>query len=71
MEKADLLYFEVEDPDGINLIMFRDSSVTFSAKIRKKIRCVLGNKPFNAGGSDMTSSKFRISVQFNVNLTVA
>ena len=24
-------------PNGINLIMFRDSSVTFSAKIRKKI----------------------------------
>ena len=25
MEKADFLYFEVEAPNGINLIMFRDS----------------------------------------------
>ena len=40
MEKADFLYFEVEAPNGINLITFRHSSVTFSAKIRKKIRCV-------------------------------
>ena len=38
MEKADCLYFEIEDPNVINLIMFRDSSVTFSAKIRKKVR---------------------------------
>ena len=36
MEKADFLYFEVEDSNGINLIMFRDISVTFSAKNRKK-----------------------------------
>ena len=36
IEKADFLYFEVEAPNWINLIMFRDSSVTFSAKIRKK-----------------------------------
>ena len=36
MEKADFLYFEAEAPDRINLIMFRDSSVTFSAKIRKQ-----------------------------------
>ena len=36
MEKADLLHYEVETPDGINLIMFRDGSVTYSAKIRKK-----------------------------------
>ena len=35
MEKADFLYFEVEASNGIILIMFRDSSVTFSAKIRK------------------------------------
>ena len=33
MEKANFLYFEVEAPNGINLIMFRDSSMTFSAKI--------------------------------------
>ena len=33
MEKADFLYFEVEAPNGINLIMFRDSSVTFAEKI--------------------------------------
>ena len=32
MEKTDILYFEVEALDGINLIMFRDRSVTFSAK---------------------------------------
>ena len=32
----DLFYFEFEAPNGINLIMFRDSSVTFSANIRKK-----------------------------------
>ena len=38
MEKADFLYFEIEAPNGINLIMFRDSSVTFSAKIRTKIK---------------------------------
>ena len=25
--------------NGINLIMFRDSSVTFTAKIRKKLKC--------------------------------
>ena len=36
MEKADFSYFEVEAPNGIILIMFRDSSMTFSAKIRKK-----------------------------------
>ena len=36
MGKADFLYFEVEAPNGINLIMFRNSSLTFSAKIRKK-----------------------------------
>ena len=36
MEKADSLYLEVEPPPhGINLIIFRDSSVTFSAKITK------------------------------------
>ena len=38
MEKADFLYFEVEAPNGINLIMFRDSNVTFSAKNQKKIK---------------------------------
>ena len=52
MEKADFLYFEVEAPNGINLIMFWDISVIFSAKIRKNKRKdknkVLSNKPFNA-----------------------
>ena len=38
MWKADFLYFEVKAPKGINLIMFGDSSVIFSAKIRKKIK---------------------------------
>ena len=38
MEKAEFLYFEVEAPNGINLILFRNSSLTFSAKIRKKIK---------------------------------
>ena len=37
MEKADFLYFEVEATNGINLIMFRDSSVTFSAKTKQKM----------------------------------
>ena len=47
MEKADFLYFKVEAPSGINLVMFRDSSMTFSAKIRKKIKVAfLSNKPF-------------------------
>ena len=32
MEKADLVYSAVEDPKGINLIMFRDSSVKFLQK---------------------------------------
>ena len=36
MEKADFLYFEVEAPNGIDLIMFRDSSVTLSDKKRKQ-----------------------------------
>ena len=36
MGKADFLYIEVENPKGINLIMFRDSSVTFTAKIIQK-----------------------------------
>ena len=50
MGKADFLYFEVEPPPPmeINLIKFRDSSVTFSAKIRKNQCVFLGNKPFNA-----------------------
>ena len=39
--ESGLLYFEVDAPNGINLFMFRNSSVTFSANIRKKkIRCV-------------------------------
>ena len=38
MEKVDFLCFEVEAPNGINLIMFRDSSMTFSAKNQKKIK---------------------------------
>ena len=36
MKKADFLYFEVEAPSGINLIMFMDGSVIFSAKMREK-----------------------------------
>ena len=48
MEKADFLYFEVEDLSGINLIMFWDSSVTCSAKIRKNLGVFLSNTPFNA-----------------------
>ena len=38
MEKADFLYFEVEGPNGINLIMFGDSSLTFFCKNQKKIK---------------------------------
>ena len=38
MEKADFLYFEVEDPNEINLITFRDSSVIVSAKISETIK---------------------------------
>ena len=34
MENANFLYFEVEAPKGINLIMFRESSMTFSANMR-------------------------------------
>ena len=46
MEKADYLYFKGEAPNGTNLIMFRDSSVTLSAKFRKK--CALfSNQRFN------------------------
>ena len=30
MEKKEFLYLDVKAPKGINLIMFRDSSVTFS-----------------------------------------
>ena len=48
MEKANFLYFEVEAPNGINFIIFRDSSVTFSAKIRKNEGAFFINKPFNA-----------------------
>ena len=44
MEKAVFSYLEVESPNGINLIMFRDSSVTFAKiskkKKKKKIRCI-------------------------------
>ena len=47
MGKADFLYFEVEAAKGINLIMFRNSSLTFSAKIRKKkLGAFFNNKPF-------------------------
>ena len=35
MGKASFLYFEVETPKGINLIMFRNSNLTFSAKSEK------------------------------------
>ena len=38
LDKADFLYFEVKAPNGINLIMLRDSSVTFSAKNQKNIK---------------------------------
>ena len=38
MDKADILYFQIQAPNGIILIMFRDSSVTFSAKIKRKIK---------------------------------
>ena len=38
MEKADFLYFEVEAPNEIHLIMFRDSSLTFPAKNQKKLK---------------------------------
>ena len=50
MEKADLLYFEVEAPNGINVIKLQDRSGTFSAKVRqkKKLRCVLSNKHVDA-----------------------
>ena len=34
MKKADFLYVEFEAPSEISLIMFKDSSVNFSAKIR-------------------------------------
>ena len=34
MEKADFLYFELEAPNEISLIMFWDNGVEFSAKIR-------------------------------------
>ena len=40
IQKADFLYFEVEAPYGINIIVFRDSSVTCSAKIIIKLGCV-------------------------------
>ena len=40
IEKADFLYFEVKAPNEANLMTFRESSVTFSAKIKKKLRCV-------------------------------
>ena len=49
MEKADFLYFELEPLNGISLIMSQDSSVKFSAKIRKKNDgAFLSNNSFNA-----------------------
>ena len=48
MEKADSSYFEVEAPNGISLIMLWESSVTFSAKIRKS--AFLSNKSLNERG---------------------
>ena len=39
MEKADFLYCEFEAPNGFSIIMFQDSSVKVSPKIRKNIRC--------------------------------
>ena len=38
MEKADFLYFDIEAANETNLIMFWDSSVTFSAKITRTIK---------------------------------
>ena len=38
MEKADFLYFEVEASSGTNLIMFRDSDVTFKTQKKIKVR---------------------------------
>ena len=35
MERADFLYFEAEAPNGINLVMFQDISMTFPAENRK------------------------------------
>ena len=46
MEKTDFLYFEVEDSNGINLIMLRERTVTISAKMRLKNWCFFDNKPF-------------------------
>ena len=36
MEKSDFLYFNVEAPKGINLIMFSDGSMVFSAEMKFK-----------------------------------
>ena len=44
-EKADFLYFEVEDPNEISIIMFRESSVTSSAEIRKKNQGAFLSRP--------------------------
>ena len=47
MEKADFYTFEFDAPNRINLIIFRDNRVTFSAKIRKKDQSAfLSNNPF-------------------------
>ena len=46
--RTTLLYSEVEAPKAVNLIMFRNSSLTFSAKIRKNQGAFLSNKPFYA-----------------------
>ena len=41
MEKTDFLYFEVEAPNGINLMMFRDILLRhFLQKSEKNIRCI-------------------------------
>ena len=40
------------------------------ANLKKKKKVALAKEQTYQGGSDMTSSKFRTSVQFNVNLTV-
>ena len=65
MEKADFLYFEFEDPNGINLIMFWDCNVKFSVKITQKLRFVFererekkkttNKQPFNASNRDYST----------------
>ena len=48
MGKADFLYFEVEAPKGINLIMFWNEAWHFLQKSEKNHGAFLSNKPFYA-----------------------